>query len=118
MILVFCKKGINFGNLVKYVQHVFKTRITVIDFDITVETFDCETDTLVVVDFCTLEKLRNPNLKIYFGIINVLLKKMHFVRYIFVGNIAGSCSSSQVKSFRSAPLGVDQKSLSWEDWSC
>lgn len=74
----FCKEGINFGILVKYVRHVFKTRFIVIDFDITVETFDCETDTLVVVDFCTLEKFRNPNLKIYFRIINVLLKKNAF----------------------------------------
>lgn len=49
--------------LVKYVLHAFKTRIIVIDCDITDETFSCETDNLGVVDFYRLEKLRNPNLK-------------------------------------------------------
>lgn len=49
--------------LVKYVLHALKTRIIVINCDITDETFGCETDNLGVVDFCRLEKLRNPNLK-------------------------------------------------------
>lgn len=98
--------------LVKYVLHAFKTRIIVIYCDITVETCGSKTHTLVVLAFCRLEKLWNPNLKfknkeIFYFWINVLIKWLQVLRCVFVGNIAGSSLSSQVKSFWSALCGSE-----------